>query len=103
MNFDIIVSNPPYVRELEKTQIEPNVIKHEPATALFVKDDDPLLFYKKIAEISKKCLKVNGSLYFEINEYLSEELMAMLKTEGFSEVVLRKDIFGKARMIKCKR
>jgi len=103
MNLDIIVSNPPYVREQEKSQIEPNVIKHEPVLALFVEDNDPLLFYRKIAQFSKKYLKKEGSLYFEINEYLSKELIIMLKTKGFNEIVLRKDIFGKARMIKCKR
>jgi len=101
--FDVIVSNPPYVRELEKSQIEPNVIKFEPATALFVKDDDPLLFYRKIAQLSQKYLKPDGALYFEINEYLSKELIIMLNTEGFTDVVLKEDIFGKARMIKCRR
>ena len=103
MNFDVIVSNPPYVREQEKSQIEPNVIKHEPALALFVEDNDPLLFYRKIAQFSQKYLKNEGVLFFEINEYLSKELISMLKTEGFKEVILRKDIFGKARMIKCKK
>ncbi len=103
LKFDIIVSNPPYVREQEKSLLEPNVIRHEPAMALFVKDTDPLLFYRKIAEISKDFLKPNGSLYFEINEYLSKELILMLKTEGFKKIILRKDIFGKDRMIKCKR
>jgi len=101
--FDVIVSNPPYVRELEKSQIEPNVIKFEPATALFVKDDDPLLFYRKIAQLSQEYLKPDGSLFFEINEYLSKELIIMLNSEGFKDVVLKKDIFGKARMIKCRR
>jgi len=99
--FNIIVSNPPYVREQEKSQLEPNVIKHEPSLALFVKDEDPLLFYRKIAQLSKKYLKPTGSLYFEINEYLSKELITMLKKEGFNKVLLRNDIFGKPRMLKC--
>jgi len=103
LEFDIIVSNPPYVREIEKSQIEPNVIKHEPALALFVKDDDPLLFYRKIAQFSQKYLKPNGSLYLEINEYLYKDLSAMLNNEGFKEIILRKDILKKDRMLKCRR
>ena len=101
--FDVIVSNPPYVRELEKSQIEPNVIKYEPHTALFVEDEDPLLFYRKIAQFSQTYLKSDGTLFFEINEYLSKELIIMLTNEGFTDVILKKDIFGKARMIKCRR
>ncbi len=103
LKVDIIVSNPPYVREQEKEQIKANVIRHEPATALFVKDEDPLLFYRKIAQLSKTLLKPNGILYFEINEYLYKDLFKMLKYEGFNKISLRKDIFGKDRMVKCKR
>jgi release factor glutamine methyltransferase len=101
--IDIIVSNPPYVREQEKEQIAPNVIRHEPAIALFVKDSDPLIFYRRIAQFAKKYLKPEGVLYFEINQYLYKDLVFLLKTEGFGEVLLRKDIFGKERMIKCRK
>ena len=101
--YDVVVSNPPYVREKEKLEIESNVLKHEPATALFVRDNDPLLFYRKIAELCKVYLKPRGLIYFEINEYLSEELIIMLKSKGFNDIVLRKDIFGKDRMLKCRK
>ena len=103
LEFNCIVSNPPYVRELEKELMEPNVVKHEPATALFVKDNDPLLFYRKIAQFGKKYLTPNGLLFFEINEYLGESMLELLKEEGYSEIEIKKDIFGKDRMIKCKR
>jgi release factor glutamine methyltransferase len=101
VKFDIIVSNPPYVRILEKKLMKSNVINHEPTIALFVKDEDPLLFYRKIAQLSKLYLKVEGALYFEINEYLSDEMKEMLSFEGFKDVEIRKDIFKKDRMIKC--
>ena len=103
LKFDTIVSNPPYIREQEKSQIEPNVIKHEPALALFVEDSDPLLFYRKIAQFSQKYLKPDGTLFFEINEYLSDDLYQMLSQEGFVEIEIRNDIFGKDRMVKCKK
>ena len=101
MIFDTIVSNPPYVRILEKEHMSPNVIEHEPSIALFVKDEDPLLFYRKIAQLSNIYLKPEGVLYFEINEYLSLEMEKMLTMEGFKNIEIRKDIFKKDRMIKC--
>ena len=101
MRFDTIVSNPPYVRILEKELMSPNVIEHEPNIALFVKDEDPLLFYRKIAQLSNLHLKPEGVLYFEINEYLSLEMEKMLTKEGFKNIEIRKDIFKKDRMIKC--
>jgi len=100
-NFDVIVSNPPYVRELEKQEINNNVLNHEPHLALFVKDNDPLLFYDKIADIAKENLTKNGELYFEINQYLGKETVALLKQKGFLNIELKKDIFGKDRMIKA--
>ena len=99
--YDVIVSNPPYVRESEKRNMNANVLNHEPATALYVSDENPLVFYTKIAQIASTHLKNNGSLYFEINEYLSKDVVNMLKSEGFSEVEIRKDLFGKERMIKA--
>ncbi|RMA64910.1 peptide chain release factor N(5)-glutamine methyltransferase [Ulvibacter antarcticus] len=99
--YDIIVSNPPYVRELEKEQMQANVLKHEPNTALFVSNERPLVFYEAISKLAIKHLKPNGFLYFEINEYLSKELVKMLKGLGYEEVIVRKDLFGRDRMIKC--
>ena len=101
--YDLIVSNPPYVRELEKKQMQQNVLKYEPDSALYVKDEDPLLFYRAISQLAKKHLKSNGKLFFEINEYLADELTALLKNEGFQNIEVKKDIFGKDRMIKVSR
>ncbi|RIV32921.1 peptide chain release factor N(5)-glutamine methyltransferase [Flagellimonas lutimaris] len=103
LHFDIIVSNPPYVRELEKKEINKNVKDFEPDTALFVSDEDPLVFYKAIMGFSENNLNENGSLYFEINQYLGEETKALFNTRNFSEIELRKDIFGNDRMLKAKR
>lgn len=99
--YDVIVSNPPYVRELEKEMMQKNVLAYEPEQALFVSNEDPLLFYRKIAQLAKKHLKPNGFLFFEINEYLGEAMKKMLTAEGFSAIELKKDIFGKDRMLKC--
>ena len=100
IEFDIIVSNPPYVRELEKEEIQNNVKKYEPGLALFVPDEDPLGFYRAITAYAKKHLKPNGKLFLEINQYLSEETKQLLKENNFVEVELRKDIFGNFRMLK---
>lgn len=99
--YDIIVSNPPYVRELEKKEMQRNVLEHEPQLALYVKDQDPLLFYRKITKLAKTGLVPGGSLYFEINQYLATETEELLRSEGF-KTTLRKDIFGNYRMIKGK-
>lgn len=99
--FDIIVSNPPYVRELEKAEIKQNVLNNEPHLALFVEDDNPLLFYKKIADLAINHLLKNGILFFEINQYLGKETVLMLKEKGFTNIILKKDYFGNDRMIKC--
>ena len=98
-NFDIIVSNPPYVRKLEKAEINANVLEYEPHIALFVEDDDALIFYKKIANLAKKNLKLNGQLYFEINQYLGKETVELLEKLGFKNIQLFKDIYGNDRMI----
>lgn len=100
-SFDVIVSNPPYVRELEKKEITANVLAFEPHVALFVSDDDSLLFYRKITELAKDYLKPNGQLYFEINQYLGAEMIALVKSFGFSQIELRKDIYGNDRMLKA--
>jgi release factor glutamine methyltransferase len=100
-HYDVIVSNPPYVRELEKEHMQANVLEYEPEIALFVSNEDPLLFYRAIAKLAKTHLTANGTLYFEINEYLSKEMRVMLKAEGFTAIELRKDMFGNFRMLKC--
>jgi release factor glutamine methyltransferase len=99
--FDIIVSNPPYVRELEKIEIKNNVLKNEPHVALFVANESPLIFYNKIADLTKQQLSKNGLLFFEINQYLGQETVALLQEKGFKNIELRKDLFGNDRMIKC--
>lgn len=98
-NFDIIVSNPPYVRELEKRDMHRNVLEHEPETALYVKDDDPLLFYRQITRLAARELKQGGHLYFEINQYLGPETEKLLIEKNFI-TSLKKDIFGVDRMLK---
>ncbi|MEO9511351.1 MAG: peptide chain release factor N(5)-glutamine methyltransferase [Flavobacteriaceae bacterium] len=100
--FDIIVSNPPYVRELEKNEIKKNVKDYEPSLALFVPDDDALLFYKAIVTSAEKYLMEKGSLYLEINQYLGKETKALLEAHNFLEIELRKDLFGNDRMLKGK-
>jgi release factor glutamine methyltransferase len=100
-NFDIIVSNPPYVRNLEKQEIKKNVLDYEPHLALFVEDTDALLFYRKIAQLSIKNLSPNGLLFFEINQYLGKETVELLENLGFKNIELKKDIYGNDRMVKC--
>ncbi len=100
--FDVIVSNPPYVRMLEKAEIKTNVLDYEPHLALFVDDNDALLFYRKIAQLALKNLTKNGKLYFEINQYLGKETVELLENLGFKNVNLIKDIYGNDRMISCK-
>lgn len=97
--FDFIISNPPYVRKLEKKEIKANVLEYEPHLALFVEDDNALLFYRKIAELALKRLKVNGKLFFEINQYLGNETVGMLKELQFRNVQLIKDLYGNDRII----
>lgn len=99
--FDIIVSNPPYVRELEKKEMQANVLNHEPEIALFVPDEDPLLFYRAIAGFAQKSLAENGCLYLEINQYLGKEMLILLRENKFKDIELRKDIFGNDRMVKA--
>jgi len=100
--LDIIVSNPPYIRETEKSLMEKNVLDFEPEIALFVADEKPLVFYESIADFSRRHLKNKGRLYFEINEAFGAECCGMLQGKGFSEIALKKDIHGKDRMISCR-
>ena len=100
-NFDVIVSNPPYVRNLEKVEIKKNVLEYEPHLALFVEDNDALVFYRKIAQLALQALKPSGFLFFEINQYLGKETVEMLTQLGYQNIELRKDLKGNFRMIKC--
>lgn len=99
LKLDIIVSNPPYVRNLEKQEIKKNVLDYEPHLALFVEDTDALLFYRKIAQLAKEKLSENGQLFFEINQYLGKETIELLQALGFQNIDLKKDIYGNDRMI----
>lgn len=97
--YDVIVSNPPYVRESEKERMNSNVIDHEPSKALFVPDDDPLLFYNKILELTKKTLSSSGLLFFEINEAFGKEIIQLFENNGFRDIVLVKDINNRDRFV----
>ena len=99
--LDIIVSNPPYIKEVEKEQMEANVLDWEPHTALFVPDSDPLLFYRTIAEKGLTLLKPGGHLYFEINRAHGKETMDMLAALGYTNIELRKDFAENDRMIRA--
>jgi len=98
--FDIIVSNPPYVTEKEKQLMHPNVLNYEPEEALFVPNDDPLLYYRKIVDFALKHLKKGGKLYFEINENFGKETALLLEEKNFQNIQLKKDINDKYRMIR---
>lgn len=98
-NLDIIVSNPPYVRISEKEMMHDNVLKYEPHLALFVNDDDPLLFYRQIAQKAKQVLKPKGRLYFEINEALGADVKKLLAENGFIDLKIIKDLNGRDRIV----
>lgn len=100
--FDIVVSNPPYIPDSDSRLMRRNVTDYEPHTALFVPDNDPLLFYRSIARTALKMLKTEGKLYFEIYESLADEMQRMLHDEGYEEIVVREDFRGKPRMICAK-
>ncbi len=99
--YDIIVSNPPYITEKEKDEMEVNVLDYEPHLALFVEDDDPLKFYRVIAEYGLSALRSGGKLYFEINRAYSCETAAMLRNLGYIDIIERLDFYGSPRMIKA--
>lgn len=100
---DVVVSNPPYIPECDKSQMEENVLKYEPEMALFVSNDDPLIFYRVIAENSFQILKDGGKLYFEIHERLAKGVIDLLSTKGFVNIQMRKDLQGKDRMIAAQK
>ena len=99
--FDVIVSNPPYVRLSEKSQMQANVLDHEPHLALFVPDDDALVFYDQIARFASTHLNDQGCLFFEINENFGQQMVTLLTQKGFTDIELRKDLRGKDRMLKA--
>ncbi len=99
--WDIIVSNPPYVTNAEKSLMQPNVLDYEPETALFVEDSNPLIYYETIASFARNHLAKNGLLFFEINEHYPEEILKLLKQMGFENTELRNDMQGKPRMVKA--
>ena len=101
--YDVIVSNPPYIAEKEKVDMEANVLDWEPSIALFVPDEDPLLFYRKIAQLGCSMLKEGGALYFEINRAYGQETIQMLEAMGYKDIELRKDSWGNDRMMKAER
>lgn len=100
--FDVVVSNPPYIPDSDSRLMRRNVTDYEPHTALFVPDNDPLLFYRSIARTALKMLKAEGKIYFEIYESLADEMQRMLRAEGYEEIVVREDFRGKPRMICAK-
>jgi release factor glutamine methyltransferase len=99
--LDVVVSNPPYVLENERALMRPNVLEFEPATALFVPDNDPLLFYRRIAALGTTLLKPGGGLYFEINEQYAAETVSLLTGLGYTAVAARTDMFDKERMVRA--
>ena len=99
--YAVIVSNPPYVRECEKAEMEANVLEYDPHAALFVSNENPLIFYRSIGEFGLSHLEKDGALYFEINQYLSQETCDLLVAMGYKNVELREDINGNARMVKA--
>lgn len=101
--FDVIVSNPPYVTETEKKDMEPNVLNWEPSRALFVPDSDPLRFYRRIGELGRSMLTAGGRLYFEINRAFGEAVASMLRKQGYTNVRIRKDISGNDRYVIAER
>ena len=101
--YDVIISNPPYVRHCEKKLMSANVLDYEPEIALFVSDEDPLIFYREIALFAIEHLNKNGQLFFEINEFLGSQMTEMLLKIGYNEVICHKDINGKDRMVSCKK
>lgn len=101
--FDLIISNPPYVKENEKPEMRKNVLDFEPHLALFVPDQDPLVFYRHIAEIGFRHLAPRGAIWVEINSYLGEETAAVFRERGYGHVRLLKDFFGKERFLEIRK
>lgn len=99
--YDIIVSNPPYIPTKEKELMSISTVQHEPSLALFVPNENPIVFYEKIADFAKQHLAENGKLYFELNEFNANDVQAMLTQKGFQNIIIKKDFAGKDRMLRC--
>jgi release factor glutamine methyltransferase len=102
-SWNVIVSNPPYVTQSEKAEMQQEVLEHEPDIALFVADDDPLKYYKRIAALATKGLNVGGKLYFEINQHYGQEVVQLLQSLSFKDVRLLKDIYNNDRIVTATR
>ena len=102
-NFNVVISNPPYIPNADAMSMLPNVLNHEPHLALFVPDSDPLLFYRRIVAFSEQYLEKEGYVFVEIHEGLSDETIQLFHQAGFANIELRKDLQGKPRMIKAQR
>jgi release factor glutamine methyltransferase len=100
--FECIVSNPPYIKDSERSSMSKHVIKYEPSIALFVSDDDPLIFYRKVVFFANKHLAKNGSIYLEINQTLGKEVITLFQDHGY-ETILRKDLMGNDRMVRAEK
>ncbi|AYA38959.1 peptide chain release factor N(5)-glutamine methyltransferase [Hymenobacter oligotrophus] len=100
-SLDVLVSNPPYVRESEQALMRPNVLQYEPHTALFVPDNDPLVFYRRLTNLGRQLLKAGGAIYFEINEALPHETVALLEQAGYQQARALPDLTGRARMVRA--
>ncbi len=103
MNFDVMVSNPPYVTHFEKSMMEPNVLNNEPHSALFVPDDEPLLFYRKIVDLADGHLSKHGHLYLEANSQYARDVAQLFQDRGYGDVDVKKDFTGRDRMVKAKK
>lgn len=102
-SYDIIVSNPPYIREQEKSRMEKQVLDYEPHQALFVPNEDPLLYYRTIAAFGQQHLRPGGYVFFEINEASGKEMIQLMRNFDYEQIVLKKDFYGKDRFIKAKK
>jgi len=101
-SYDVIISNPPYVLNSEKKAMKTNVLDHEPPLALFVNNENPLLFYKRITKLATKCLNPNGKLYFEINEQFGNQVVELIQEHSFKDIKLHQDLNGKDRIVSAR-
>jgi release factor glutamine methyltransferase len=103
LEIDVLVSNPPYIPESDKQEMHENVLLHEPSTALFVPNEDPLRFYRRIGQVGLVCLKDEGQLYFEVHERYAKDTLAMLVDMGYAQGEIRRDMQGKERMVRVRK
>ena len=103
LNFDVLVSNPPYVRECEAAEMSRHVLDHEPRLALFVPDDDALLFYHAIADIGRRCLKPGGTVLVEVNTALAGDTQQLFLNSGYTDAIVFDDQFGRPRIVQARK